>query len=98
MGQLAITIGPISASVQFDNARGAEVIKRYLRAYQVSISAGEGAETLTVDNMTNQQVADAFVAHLTNHIKEAAQGYSRRKAEEDARVAAEAAEAENDWN
>ncbi len=89
MGNLSLAIGPISSSVAFDNVKGTAIIKNYLKAYL-------GAQP--VDVMTNQELADAFMAHLGNHARSAALGYIRRQQEEAARAAAAAAESENDWN
>lgn len=85
MASLTVTVGPITATKTAGNAVVAALVDDYIAAYNGP--AG----------MTAQQKADWFLAHLVNHIKEAANGASIRAARDSAGAAQAQAVTGRDW-
>ena len=84
MGELRITLGPITGTRSFQDAAGQQVLEKFIRAYN--------GGTLYVDNeavppveMTAQQKMNRVISLLADHVSEAAAGYDKREAERVAR-------------
>ena len=97
MGKLSLSVGPLSSSLNFDNAKGANVLNAYASAYGLDVVGqfvGSNFRPALDENgdtspASNQQKLDYIVQHLKFHMIAAAKGQARRDAVEAAREAVE---------
>jgi hypothetical protein len=76
MGQLTVTVGPITGRKQFNDTTGQTVILNYLKAQR---------EAEDIDALTNQEKMDLFIDMLAAHVLLFSQSYERQVAEAQAR-------------
>lgn len=84
MGQLTVTVGPVTGTKTFNDTTGTVILDDYIAAYDGPVDG------------TNQQKLDWIVNHLANHVKAVHVGYKRRTASEQA--ADQAENTAEDWN
>lgn len=77
MGQLSITVGNMTATFEFNDVRGRQLLRDYVAAY--------GGPT----DGSNQEQLDWVARHLAQHVRGVAKGFRRSSAAEAAASQAE---------
>lgn len=78
MGELTISVGPITSTLTFDNAKGATIINDYINGRINPVAAGPGEPD--IPPMSNQDKLDWLVRDIARHVRAEHTRKKRREA------------------